>query len=362
MPLLFLRYESWTVRVTSADPDDLAWLSEFLACGFEETSGPGYDADVRLDVDADAYHSLLRVGPADGEPVEGFARDSRPSLLLPWRSPGTFQAPRLPGFYRVSSDGRAVSVLVPQRTPRARLALMRVVRELTMDQVVATGGLLVHGAAVAYGDDVVVMAGPKGRGKTTLLLSLLLTTGARYVCNDRCVARLGETGVTARGLPTLVSLRRDGLAGFPALRRRLLAERPELAPALDPSAPGARGASLTPPEACRLLGCGTASGGRLAAVLFPRVGADTTRPALTRLSESAAVAALRDGLFRAGHATVLGGVFGSAPDRAKAPWEVAAPTAHAVVARVPCARCELPAGSVPDAPACADLVARALGR
>ncbi len=311
-----LRFEDCDVRVRSSDGGDLRWLSAFLACGFEEIPDGAGDRRVELIVDSAAYDRLRASGCAgSGAQVEGFARDSSPSMLERWSSNGStsiFHEARHPIFYVISEDAARVAIVARERMPRCRTALMRVVRELTMDRVVATGGILVHGSAIGLERGVVVMCGPKRSGKTSLLMSLLETPGTRYVANDRCVVRFGEATVSVRGLPTLVSIRCDTLERFPAARARLARIRPDLTDLAGTPQAQRTSFSLSPPEFCELMGdCPRASGGPLRALIFPRITAGPAPLTLHRLDAAQALERLRTGLFRAGYASPLGQAFAS---------------------------------------------------
>jgi hypothetical protein len=298
----------------------------------------------------------MRLGtPGGGALAEGFARDSEPALLERWPSsrPGrVFRDTRAPLFYEVSEDVHRVEILARERTRKTRTALMRVVRELAMDRVVATGGLLVHGSAVATGGGTVVMCGPRRSGKTTLLIALLHAPGTRYVANDRCVVRVGEGGATVRGLPTLVSIRRDTLDHFPEVRRRLAAARPDLGPGSEERPRF----SLGPPELCALLGgCAREPGGPLQALVFPHVTADPARLGLRRLGAAEALERLRQGLFRAEHASPLGEVFAS---RDAGSRSASAGVERWLAERVACFECRLGGGAAPGPEECLDFLGK----
>jgi hypothetical protein len=103
----------------------------------------------------------------------------------------------LGAFYRRSQGDPAVVEIVAARDrAETRLALLRVVREYAMLYAARAGWLILHAAAVDFGDYGLVIAGPKRAGKTTLLLHALRNERGRYVSNDR-VALSGEpSGVT----------------------------------------------------------------------------------------------------------------------------------------------------------------------
>ena len=350
-----LRFEDCSLTVTSSERADLGWLSSFLACGFEEVPDAACDRRVQLSVDAAAYDRLLAKGRAgSGAPVEGFAGDSTPALLEPWPSNGsasTFHDPRHSIFYLVSEDAARVEILARERTSHCRTTLMRVVRELTMDRVVSTGGILVHGSAIGLERGVVVISGPKRSGKTTLLMAVLGIPGTSYVANDRCVVRPGKAAVSVRGLPTLVSIRCDILEHFPAARERLGSIRPDLAGMKR----GERSSfSLSPPEFCELMGdCPRESGGRLLALIFPRITDAPAPLTLRRLDAAEALERLRTGLFRAGYASPLGQAFvsragGSASSRCEDQRRIAE--------TIPSFDCRIRTGEIPGKDACRGLL------
>jgi hypothetical protein len=345
MPHLSLRFESFVVRVAASDRRDLDWLAAFLACGFEQVEPPAPGGEVALTIDALAHDRLLARGPAGSGPdLEGFAGDSPRPGLQPWTSEAdswTLRDRRFPAFYRLWRSRRAVEMIAREGGRRCRRRLMRIVRELAMDHALASGGVLIHGAAVSTHRGVVVISGPKGSGKTTLLTSLLASTDVAYVSNDRCLLRTGAGGATVRGLPTLVSISRTGLEALPQARERLLHLRPDLAAAEGPAV------SLDPPEMLALLGARSASDGPAGAFLFPAVTSRPQRLALRRLSRAEALDGLRAGLFRADRAAVLGEVFASEATRGRAPWPAAEPAARWVSENLPCFRVELGGGGPP---------------
>ncbi|MGH7786226.1 MAG: hypothetical protein ACRERC_05130 [Candidatus Binatia bacterium] len=355
MPSIDLGYEAYIVRAMSADASDLSWLASVLECGFDPVEGGTPHSEVTLTIDAVAHDALLAGGRSEtAAEVETFAQDTGGYLCQPWSAGAdalVIRDPQLPGFYRLSPARRAVEILARTHTLACRHALMRVVRELAMDRIVATGGVLVHGAAFHTDGGAVVVSGLKRRGKTSLLLALLQHTGVAYISNDRCVLRVDGAAASVRGLPTLVSITRSGLDAAPRFRQRLFALRPDLA------ARDAASVGFGPDLFARVLDSPRAAAGPLAACLFPRVTANPERLVLHRLSIAEALAQLREGLFRATRATLLADVFSSATARGRSPWELGEATAHWLAANCPCFLVELGGGAPPTAEECRALLA-----
>ena len=172
--------------------------------------------------DRERYRQALDRGPADGT-VEPFAFDAKVVGLPRWRTEaadiGLFEAAR--GIlFEVAYAARAVTLLTEPGNADGRIALMRVVRELAMNRAQRRGGLLLHAAAMGVGDRAIVITGPKGAGKTSLLIHVLRARSARYVSNDRVVLPAAEGRPPALGVPTIVALRRGTLDLFPSLAAR----------------------------------------------------------------------------------------------------------------------------------------------
>jgi hypothetical protein len=364
-----LRYEGCRFSVRASDVEDLRWLAGFLASGFEEAPAAPADHEVELVVGAEACDALSSEEARDVASLEGFAADSDPILLERIADDGAravYRDPRHPILFRVERGAARVEVLARERSRSARTALMRVVRELAMARVVRTGGVLVHGAVVATPRGAVVLAGPKRSGKTTLLLALLLAREGAYVANDRCVLREEGGALSVRGLPTIVSLRRDALERFPAARARLAEVRPEVAAAWEAggaSGPGATleapRASVSPPELLRLLGAApAASSAPLRALVFPRIGGGPRALSLRRLEPEEALRRFEAGLFRAGRASPLAEVFvpADASEVAELARASAARLGRRVAAEIPCFECAIGGEGAPSAEECRALV------
>ena len=220
-----LHYNGLIVQVCSSDCSDLNWLREFL-CPFFELVGEGhYDCRVALIADDQRFEETLERGPGpDGAEIDCFALDSACVRLPLWNGSGE-QAlifdEECQVFYLTGADKTQIEILTRTGNRSARIALMRVVRELAMIHSHMRGGLFIHGAAFSVDGRCVIVAGPKQAGKTTLLMHAMHHRSSKFVANDRVRVVFDERGAVARGMPTIVSIRQDSLEMFPDLCSRL---------------------------------------------------------------------------------------------------------------------------------------------
>ncbi len=350
-PATALRYLGLTVRVESRDPQDLAWLEEFLAPPFELVDSVAADCAVSCEVDAERHAALLREGmQSDGATLACFALEQRVVNLPVWsahRWDRLVYDEEFNVFYRRLPGAPHVQLLTPPGNSAARIGLMRAVREFATKQAWRSGGLVVHAAALAMGDDGFMLAGSKGAGKTSLLTHMLRHREARFVSGDRVQLALTDDGPVIRGLPTLVSLRAETLAMFPELRDQLAARayQHELrlgeAPAIAVSAPRSAngGRSLSPAQFCELLGVTRTVKARLAAVLFPRVTLARGKIDLEPLCAERAAARLAGTLFRRTF-SAQAGLFDLDIDDPVSEGSLEE-QCRAVASRVPCFECRL---------------------
>ncbi|MEP4197759.1 MAG: hypothetical protein ABJL99_19210 [Aliishimia sp.] len=79
--------------------------------------------------------------------------------------------------------GEVELTIAPGRL-NAFIALYRIVSTLLRDRVLRSGGAELHASAVSNGEQIVVFAGEKGAGKTSLCIDFVLSQGWRFVAND----------------------------------------------------------------------------------------------------------------------------------------------------------------------------------
>jgi hypothetical protein len=327
---------------------DLAWLTEFLVPQFGVGPAVRLGQRVRLLVDSDQYARLASRGPhPDRTSVSCFTLDSGNVLATRWNGlNGEFVVfdETIDVFYRrPGGEPELVEALAAEASGRARVAVMRIVRELGMGYARQRGSLLVHGAALSVGGRAFVIAGPKAAGKTTLLVHLLLRTGGKFITNDR-VGMAAEGGqVLALGIPTIVSLRTSFGVWFPALEERLrraryhhrftLDESHALLPDLGgPQPPLLR--SLSPRQFCHLLGSNAEAVAPVTALLFPCVASDVSGVVVEALPRDEALARLNRSLLPSAPPDAMFDVDGAE----RSPRSV---TAEDLVARLPSFECRL---------------------
>jgi Ser/Thr protein kinase RdoA (MazF antagonist) len=346
------RYPGLTIRVECTEPRHLRWLDEFLVPAFERAEDVAWDRRVVLDTDPERYAETLGRGPSpSGARPVCFVLDGRAVVHPEWKATGPERVvfdESYRAFYCLRPANGDVRVLTEGGVGRSRVALMRVVRELAMSTSIEGGGLLLHAAAFACGEQGVVLAGPKAAGKTTLLLHALAAGKAHFVSNDRVLVSLDDGGARVRGLPTMVAVQPGTLALFPDLAARATSYRhhltiAEAAAAGLPSRPG-RPASLTPAQLCDEVGRAARAEAPLRRILFPCLdpGADAIR--LEPLDHAAAAQRLTAALFGAEAPGRVSEVFSSGSRRPVVDPLALQGLCGALAARVPCYVCRLPPG------------------
>jgi hypothetical protein len=166
----------------------------------------------------------------------------------------------------------------------------------------------VHAAAVEVDGRALLIAGPKGSGKTTLSLHLLRSGRCRAIANDRSFVGAAGERFEVRGMPTAVKLRPPTVAEFPELVRGLPhVDRPylytidELARARDDGHASAASdmdeIALSPPQLLRQIDARPLASAPLGGVVFPELRRDLDGWTVERLEHRDAAAALLANLY-----------------------------------------------------------------
>jgi len=302
------RYGPARIDVEANDPGAVRWLREFLIPWFEACPPGASDFSVRLTVSAPAFHALERQqAAAMVHPRACFCLDSQLVELPSWTdAEGTVIADaRLGCCYRLRPG--SVEIVARPGSPRLRIGLMRVVRELAALRMLGEVGCLdLHAAAFAVKDRAILLVGPKGAGKTTLLVSALGSGRASLLANDRVFVETDQDPRRAFGVPTLVSIRPDTLERFPVLRSSVPGGTSLLhAAEIEAHAAGGSGDatpgkfSLSPAQLAEQLGAGSLPCAPIAAIVFPEIFPKQSGWSLTPVAPQEAGARLRENLYGA---------------------------------------------------------------
>jgi hypothetical protein len=119
----------------------------------------------------------------------------------------------------------------------ARFFAARLVRQAMTAQLLEHDAVYAHAAALVRGEDGLLIAGPKGAGKTTTLLSALRLVGGDFVTNDRLLLRRdpGGAGLVGYAWPMHLRATASTLRAVPGMSRFLPSDQ-QHAPA-GPAAP-----------------------------------------------------------------------------------------------------------------------------
>ena len=343
------------VVVETDDQGASRWLAEFVTPWFEPCPALSSARSIRFTVSRAEFEAIER-GYAEATTclVPCFALDRGVVALPGWTEAGTtiMADTELGSFYRVS--GTAVEVIARPEFPRARIALMRVVRELLVAAAQAANRLLdLHAAAFAMPAGAVLLVGPKRAGKTTLLTHFLRQGGASLIANDRVLVDVEPVSPIAFGVPTLVSVRMDTLELFPDLRRSPN-ERPavfhsgESAGPLIFEPPGAGPSSdfgLSPKQLAQRCGSGTTRCAPIAAIVFPEIDAASSGWSLEPLAIDVGSMQLFDARYGVGATTRPRTIFEEIVGRCELHGDNAQTQGARLSAAVPLFRCRLGAGA-----------------
>ncbi|MGC5364571.1 hypothetical protein ACPXCE_23370 [Streptomyces sp. DT24] len=246
---------------------------------------------------------IADVEPADHEEITLLVRDGRPTATVDYAKHPLLVArdgddiiatsPDETIAYRSTpSSGRLV--LAGTHAQPLALAAARLAREAIRGQLLRDGWAVLHSSAVVRPDDgaTLLTFGDKGAGKTTTAL-LLASHGWQLLANDRVLVRpTGERGVEVVPWPSAAAL---GLGllhslGWDVTAREHLRAGGSFHPTQHESVTEAllagdhtplwenkkreRKVQVFPDQFPELFGVPLATGGRAAALLFPRIDAD----------------------------------------------------------------------------------------
>jgi hypothetical protein len=165
-------------------------------------------------------------------------------------------------------DARADPTFALRVTPASTIQVIDFVRDLVIRDQEARGTVVLHASAATDGTSALVIAGPKGAGKTTTLLSVLRRPGWSYFTGDKLFCRPVDGGVEVYPWRDYPYVGVGTIRADPRLREMV---RRDVDPGLDRRAPTEK--LLIDPDAFEAwLGSPfSAAPQRLAAILLPQV-------------------------------------------------------------------------------------------
>lgn len=310
------------VEVACPCQADLTWLAEFLAPAFHSHSHES-DIDYTVDavVDEGLFETYVAARPAGSLPeAVAFVLDQRPLMTSWWNDPASgqpvFLDPAHAVLYLKIATPPGVKVVAKADGRLFRGAVMRIVRELAMAGEWTRTSAILHAAAFASDEGGVLIAGPKRSGKTSLLLHCLRAAGAAFLANDRVVLSHDGSRFTARGIPSIVSIRSSTLELFPDLSRtrterwyqaHLTLSEGEAAEATMTMTE--ENSAISPAQLCHALHVPMATSVPLRAVFLPHVDLSQRGFRIQELSPEEAEARFEAVLFAAGSEVRISEIF-----------------------------------------------------
>jgi aminoglycoside phosphotransferase (APT) family kinase protein len=204
----------------------LCWLEEFCCPAFQverpdPQAGAAGRPRLRVLIDGERQAALLEQGRAAGTvPLPCFRLDTKLLQYPSWSHQGVthVQDTKLDCLYCI--DGRQVEIVGRPGGLGHRQGAMRIIREILCAQLQGRDDTLeLHAAAFEVAGRAIVMAGPKGAGKTTGLCGGL-GGAARFLGNDRLLLRFERDAIWVHGVPSVVRIRPSTMSRFSWLQGR----------------------------------------------------------------------------------------------------------------------------------------------
>lgn len=158
-----------------------------------------------------------------GDRVATFAKPSTPEIIYDSELQVFYQiAPESPTIFHPApvahlappeNSNSKVIVVANQNQSSARIAILRVLREIATQRMLASGWLPLHAAAVTFAERSILILGERGAGKSTLMLQLLSEHKCEFLANDRVwIDASSPNGPQVYSIPCVINIRASSLA------------------------------------------------------------------------------------------------------------------------------------------------------
>lgn len=107
---------------------------------------------------------------------------------------------------------------------REELILIELIRDLVLKNEELQGSIVVHAASAEKNGEVILIAGPKGAGKSTVLLELVRDHGYNFFSGDKTFLWVNENCLMAKGWPDYPHLGLGTISKYPELVAKLSLE------------------------------------------------------------------------------------------------------------------------------------------
>lgn len=304
-----LAFMGMNFTVQSDESSDFLWLKDFFEGAFdfdpEGASGSAVQR-VSLSRDFDALEEARNMAGQSSGSTLAFVLDTEVQHLPSWkRRDGALCA--YSDFYDVLYTRQEEIQIFDSSAPcsegrRARGGLMRAIREQAMDHIWRCGDSILHGGGFAIGDRAVLIAGDKRSGKTSLLCAALtLLSEAQFLANDRIALSVCGTKLTARSIPTIISLRKGSLEVVPGLAGRTSTLNSYYNGIPLPHSGPREKIAMTTRQFASIMEVDVAPSAAVQSIIFPTLDTEQETFALRRLDENESLKMARNAIFAKSH-------------------------------------------------------------
>ncbi len=303
------QYKILKLQVVTYSINHHEWLQEFFCPHFQIVDQSDCDYQIFFREDTADYEKLLeKQEQYSHNLINCFLLDNRVIIFPGFKinnnelivSDDNFKV-----FYLIDKEHGKIQILTTKNNYRARIALMRVIRELTMNYYMVSQGIFIHGSAFEIDGKAMIIVGNKGAGKTTLMLYNLLNKRTKYLSNDRLFILEESNNYLVKGMPTIASILPSSLEMLPTFKSRLYAsffnvqytkkEAKELGEL--PKIGKNSKIGITPAQLSEITETLPISQAKLGAIVFPKITHQKGDIKLTKLSENDAEAMFEIAIF-----------------------------------------------------------------